>query len=172
MEIRTERLVLVPHGTRFLDSTYEYASDLENTRYMINLPTDSLEDTREYLEYVEGEWAKEIPLLYEFAITYDNQHVGSVGIDVDEARTTAEFGWCLSKKYWNRGFTTEAAKAVFEFAINELGVKHFIAHCDSENVASYSVMEKLGMERKDCYGGRKNRASDEERMELLYELQL
>ena len=56
-----------------------------------------------------------------------------------------------------------------EYAITELGIKHFIAHCDSENVGSYSVMKSLGMVLKNKTLGRKNRVSDENRVGLEYE---
>ena len=51
-----------------------------------------------------------------------------------------------------------------------LGIKHFIAHCDTENAPSRRVMEKLGMTLKDEYGGRKNKLSEEERREYLFRL--
>ena len=47
---------------------------------------------------------------------------------------------------------------------------HFIARCDTENVASYKVMEKLGMTRTGKYGGRRNRAAAEDSFEYQYEL--
>lgn len=50
------------------------------------------------------------------------------------------------------------------------GPSRFIAHCDSENTASRRVMEKLGMSLREISHGRKNRSSDEERDECLYEL--
>ena len=36
--VHTERLLLVPLGPQYLISTHEYASDYENTKYMVNLP--------------------------------------------------------------------------------------------------------------------------------------
>ena len=51
-------------------------------------------------------------------------------------------------------------------------LKRFIAHADTENKASVRVMEKLGMRCIGIAGGRKNRCSDEERMECTYELML
>ncbi len=44
----------------------------------------------------------------------------------------------------------------------------FIAHCDSENIGSYKVMEKLGMSFVSCSEGRKNKASDEERCPMTF----
>lgn len=57
-------------------------------------------------------------------------------------------------------------------ANEKLGITKFIAHCDSENIASSSVMEKLGMVKVDEYGGRYNKQSPEERRECLYEMVL
>ena len=40
----------------------------------------------------------------------------------------------------------------------------------SENTASENVMKKIGMTKVSCHGGRKNKISDEERNEYLYEM--
>lgn len=171
IEIRTERLLLVPYGMKYLDTAYEYTSDIENTKYMMFLPNDSIDEAKEYLTKCDEEWSKENPILYEFAIIFEGVHVGAVGIDIlDDERTKAELGWSLNKKYWRKGITSEAAFAVVDYAIKEIGIKYFVAHCDSENVASYKLMEKLGMKLKDRYGGRKNKAMEGERIELEYEM--
>ena len=132
VELKTERLTLVPYGMKYLETAYKYTSDLENTRYMMFLPNDSIEEAKEYLEKVDEEWQKETPILYDFAILYDGVHVGSIGIDVlNEERTHGELGWCLDKEYWRMGIMSEAAKAVVDFGVHEVGIRYFIAHCDS-----------------------------------------
>ena len=47
-------------------------------------------------------------------------------------------------KYWNHGYTTEAAKAILEFGINTLKQKEFIAWHAVDNPASGAVMKKCG----------------------------
>lgn len=169
-EIRTERLTLKPMCMDYLESTHEYASDPENTTFMLWLPNDSIEETKEYIEGAEKEFLKDRPSFYEMAVFLNDVHIGAVSIYLDEDGTSAEFGWLLNKKYHGHGYATEAAKGLLSYAENELGVKHFIAHCDTENVASQKVMEKLGMIRKEEYGGRHNKQMPEERREYLYEL--
>jgi RimJ/RimL family protein N-acetyltransferase len=44
----------------------------------------------------------------------------------------------------NRGYATEAAKALVEWAFEQPGVKRITAHCDQDNVASHRVVEKAG----------------------------
>lgn len=171
-EIKTERLTLSPMGIKYLQSTHEYASDIETTKYMINLPNNTVEETAEYLKNAQAEWDKAEPEFYEFAILLNRKHIGAVSLYLDKNRTTGEFGWVINKNYWKQGIATEAAKALLKYSASVLDIRHFIAHCDSENVGSYRVMEKLGMQRAKCYGGRKNKLSNEDRKEYLYEINI
>jgi len=171
MEIKTKRLVLKPLGVKYLEAVHEYASDIENTKYMMHLPNSTVEETKTFLQNVENEWASDNQSSYEFAILMKNKVIGAVNIYIDKD-SAGELGWIINKKYWKQGFAYEASKALMDFAVQELDIKHFFAHCDSENVASYKVMEKLGMSRTGEWGGRKNKSSDEERIEYQYEKKL
>lgn len=167
--IYTKRLILKPLGIEYLKTVHEYASDIENTKYMLYLPNESIEETMDFLQKSDAEWMSDTPSFYEFAILYENQQIGAVSIYL-EGDSSGELGWIINKKYWKQGIAYEAAAALMDFSINELKIKHFIAHCDAENIASYKTMEKLGMSRTSKHGGRKNKASNEERMEYQYEL--
>lgn len=170
--IKTPRLELVPQSMAFLKTTHAYAGDRENMRFMIHLPNDSEEATQEFLEAAEKEWKKVKPAFFEFAILKDGKHIGGVSVHLDKSRTSGELGWCLSKTAQGNGYAVEAAKALMAWAERNLSVKKFIAHCDSENIASWKTMEKLGMKRVSCTGGRYNKiAPTEERKEFLYEMQ-
>ena len=169
-EIRTERLVLKPMCMEYLNSTHEYASDPENTTYMLFLPNDSIEQTMGYIQGAENEFCKEQPSFYEMAVLCNEVHIGAVSLYLNEERDTGEFGWMINKRYHGQGYATEAAVALLEYARRKLGVKHFTATCDTENAASRHVMEKLGMVLKEERGGRHNKQFSEERREYLFEL--
>lgn len=171
-EIRTERLVLKPMCREYLDSTHEYASDAENCRFMVFLPNNSIEETMGYLENAEKEFAKAAPSVYEMAIFCGGIHIGAVSLYMSEDRTEGEFGWTLNRKYHGKGYATEAAGGLMKFAVEELGIKRFIATCDTENEPSRRVMERLGMTLKEERGGRRNKLSPEERREYLYGIEL
>ena len=168
-QIVTERLVLAPLGTAYLDSVNEYALDYENTRYMCHLPNRDSDETLSFLKDVEAEWQKDSPDFYEFALLYGNRHIGSVSVYFENG--VGELGWIVNRKYWGNGFATEAAKILVEY-FSKRGHRRFIAHCDTENTASFKVMEKLGMTRTGRSGGRKNRAAAEESFEYQYELEV
>ena len=56
-----------------------------------------------------------------------------------------EIGYRLARSHWGRGYATEAAKAVCDYAFNTLRLPRLIAMIDPQNVASIRVAEKLGM---------------------------
>ncbi len=170
IRIVTERLSLEPLGMKYLQSVHEYASDIENTRYMLYFPNETIEETIEFLTDIDQQWKKENPDFYEFAILRNEVHIGGVCLYLDEDRKIGELGWILHKKYWKQGYVREAATALMEYAVSNLGIRHFIAYCDSANTGSYKVMESIGMKLAERRQGRKNKSSEEMREELKYEI--
>ena len=56
-----------------------------------------------------------------------------------------EIGWRLGFDYWGQGFATEAARAVRDYAFNELKRSEIVSFTVPQNTASRRVMEKIGM---------------------------
>ena len=168
IEIRTSRLILKPLGTRYITTVNEYALNPENTKYMCHLPNADSEETLCFLQNVETEWAKEKPGFFEFAVLYNDRHIGAVSVYFEQ--DVGELGWIINRKYWKNGFACEAAEALVKYFRQHYGIQHFRAHCDTENTASYRIMEKLGMVRTGVYEGRRNRSASEDSMEYQYDL--
>ncbi len=51
----------------------------------------------------------------------------------------------LSPDHWNNGYMTEAASAVLEYGFKELLLEEIVAGVKPENIASITVLEKIGM---------------------------
>ena len=145
IELKTARLTLIPYGLAEFADVHEYAGDKEDIKYMLFLPNETNEDTRKFLRDIEAEWAKDEPNYYEFGVILDGKLIGGVGLYMEDNRTKAELGWIFNKKFRGKGYATEAAKAVMDYAVNELKVTEVFAHCDTRNVPSANVMKRLGM---------------------------
>lgn len=69
-----------------------------------------------------------------------------------EARDPVLPPWCemvelrygLSPEFWGRGVAQEASEAVMQWAVNESGVKRFIAETERDNQRSARLLQKLG----------------------------
>lgn len=202
--LKTARLAIVPQSLKYLKSTHEYASDRQNMRFMIYLPNDTIEDTKNFLARAEEEWKSPAQRDFECAILRGGEHIGGISVTLsgaavfgqeelsaaastdngcekiaaastDSAQSTpsAELGWCLKKSAQGSGCAQEAAAALIQWTHQTFGVTRFVAHCDTENIASWTTMENLGMKRVGRAGGRRNKlAPEEEREEFTYELEL
>ncbi len=59
-----------------------------------------------------------------------------------------EVGWLIREDRWRRGYAKEAMRAVIDWAFNAHGAPHVVALTSLSNIASWKLMEKLGMERR------------------------
>lgn len=59
-------------------------------------------------------------------------------------------GYWVGKSYWNRGFCTEAGRAVLEYGFGVLGLNRIHSCHMSRNPSSGRVMLKLGMTHEGC----------------------
>ena len=147
LAIKTPRLVLRPIGMPFLESTHRYASDRAQTKYMMYLPNDTIEDTAAFLDSADAQWAKPRPDCYEFAVLSGGVHIGAVSLYPD-GKGGAELGCRIAPEYAGHGYGTEAFAAAAEWAIYELMLTRLVAKCCKENAASYkmlsSCMRKTG----------------------------
>jgi RimJ/RimL family protein N-acetyltransferase len=62
-----------------------------------------------------------------------------------DASGTIEIGYEIASDYWNRGFATEAARGMIDFAFAHREVLAVMAHTLAETNASNRVLQKLGM---------------------------
>jgi len=108
--------------------------------------------TRELANYAAhgyGEWA--------LTLHDSDQMIGLCGLidwpDLD-GHPEMEVAYLLARDAWGRGFATEAASAIRDWAIRELGRDRLVSLVYHDNVASAAVARKLGMawERDVVFG--------------------
>ncbi|HEX6923122.1 MAG TPA: GNAT family N-acetyltransferase, partial [Bacillales bacterium] len=64
-----------------------------------------------------------------------------------------EIGYSVHADFRNRGYASEAALALSDWAFTEhRNVRKILAECDEENISSIRVLKKLGMNRQASDG--------------------
>ncbi len=89
-----------------------------------------------------GWWALELAATGEL--------IGMAGLDPTEDDipvSGVEMGWRLARAHWGRGYATEAARAVLDFAFDTLALPEVLAIAAIGNTRSHAVMTRLGMTR-------------------------
>jgi len=70
---------------------------------------------------------------------------GRVGCWQPEGWPGLEIGWALRRRFWGRGYATEAALATLNYAFHTLKQAHVISLIDPNNSPSIAVALRLGM---------------------------
>ena len=140
--IYTERLILRPFKETDAKAMYKnWTSDERVAKYCRWTPHRDIHVTKDllnlYLNKAKYNWA--------IVLNGSEEPIGTIGVvGTDDEGKIAEIGYVLAYDYWNKGYATEALKAVID-ELFRYGFTTIKADCHVDNPASARVMEKCGM---------------------------
>lgn len=157
MLIETDNLVLRPYSIDDLDALYRILSDPETMSFWPSPFTQ--ERVREWIErslrcYDEVGYGRYPVLLRE-----TGEMIGDCGIlRVPIAgETVSDLGYIFHRDHWGKGYASEAATAVMNYAFDTLGLDTLYANMAYDHKASRRVAEKLGMTKIREFANERNR---------------
>lgn len=105
---------------------------------------------------------------YPVILKAENKLIGHMVYHPWYAPRTYEIGWVLHPAYHRQGYASEAAAALLRHGFEELNLHRIIATCQPENVASWGIMEKIGMRREGHFQKCIHRGDDSWWSEYFY----
>ncbi len=79
--------------------------------------------------------------------TKDNmEFIGWCGLKYQSWTDEIDLGYRFMQKAWGKGYATEAAQHSLDYGFKTLNLKLITGRAHIENIASYKVLEKIGME--------------------------
>jgi len=145
MKIETDRLVIKSNQEVDLEPLAALWADPEVTRYMGG-PRNYEEILKILIEDAEVNPQPAFDLWP--VVEKETGHIiGTSGIlekDID-GRNQYEVIYVLAKSAWGKGFATELASTLKDYAFNELGLKRITALIDADNQRSEMVATKIGL---------------------------
>ncbi|MBZ9686947.1 GNAT family N-acetyltransferase [Clostridium estertheticum] len=146
--IETNRLILRPYVMDdATDMFINWANDSEVTKHLSWQAHSNIDVTK----YLMGMWVDKYSSneTYHWGVVCKengNQVIGTIGaVRIKEDLEQAEIGYCISKKYWNKGIAPEALVAVIDYLFS-CGFMRISGYHDVLNPASGKVMQKCGMQ--------------------------
>lgn len=150
-EIKRDRLTL----REITPSDFDFLCNLEQQPESYYFEKDK-PDTREkiiekYQWYIDK--SKEVPasggLCFLIFITDTQEPVGRIYIHCNwELVREWEFGYALLPAHWGKGYASEAAMALAEYAFKNMNVHKLVAFCNAENERSHALMKRIGMKQE------------------------
>lgn len=150
--LTTARLRLEPCANVHLDGLHAMNADPQVMRY-ISGKAETREETQAMINRVQARWAEFGYSWWTFIERSTGEVVGAGCVqnlrrestpDADPA-CPLELGWRLPRDRHGRGYASEAAFAMGDWAFETFGPTELLAVCDPANTASSGVMKRIGM---------------------------
>ena len=151
-KLETERLLLRFFEFSDAERVRELAGDREIADTTLNIP-------HPYEKGMAEEWISSHQIKFEsgecvhFAIIVKATHelIGAIGLMIDKGFNRAALGYWIGKEYWNKGYCTEAARAVLEYGFRQLFLHKITSSHFTRNPSSGRVMRKIGMKKEGVF---------------------
>ena len=148
--LETDRLILRKFKIEDAKDMYNnWASDNEVTKYLSWKTHLNIEETKEIIKsWIENYYKSDF---YQWAIILkeNNQAIGSISVvKNDDSIEMVHIGYCISKKYWNKGITSEAFERIIKFFFEEVKVNRIEAAHNEKNIYSGKVMLKCKLKKE------------------------
>ena len=157
--LETNRLVLRPFEENDAIVIFNnWASDPEVTKYLTWNHHSDIKQTNEILSIWLKQYEKPERINFGIVLKETNELIGGIDV-VGYIEGVPVIGYCISRKHWNNGYTTEAFKKVIEFLFS---LNHKTIRVDAmvDNIASNKVILKCGgkfIETYEEFNPQKNR---------------
>src|SRR4051812_25617769 len=150
--LHTARLTLRAATAADAETTYAYRRLEAVSLWVTQLPSD-------YETYVTT-FTDPGRLAAAVIVEHDGEVIGDFMLRVEDAwaqaevadaarKSQAELGWVLDPAYTRQGFATEAVIELLCYCFEDIGIRRVVANCFADNVASWRLMERVGMRREE-----------------------
>jgi ribosomal-protein-alanine N-acetyltransferase len=144
--LETERLILRFFREEDVDVMAQLFANPDFMRFSLGVFTERKQTTA-FIEKVMDWDRTGIPSQFAVVPRGEDTIIGYCGFfyHPEHGIDDIEIGYRLNPKYWNRGFATEAARAVRDHGFRDWKLSRVISLVHPENIPSRRVAEKNGM---------------------------
>jgi RimJ/RimL family protein N-acetyltransferase len=140
--LESERLLLRPPQAGDICHFVPLLNDFAVSRNLTRVPHPYTEDDGcAYIVRATDAWSNGEDYAFVILRKEDGARIGGCGVHPARDR---EFGYWLGRPFWGKGYATEAAARMLQFAFDELGLDSLNAGWVEDNPASGHVLDKLG----------------------------
>lgn len=150
LEIQTERLCIMSIDINDFSKFADLEGRLESYQYENSYPL-SLEDSKRIFDKFITD-TNTFPNSGSAMLSIINRQdlfVGEIHIKCNWTEMKEwEIGFKLLKEFWNKGYATEAVKAVAIYLFEQIHIHKLVAFANSENMKSEHVLQRIGMKKE------------------------
>ena len=140
IHIETDRLIIRPISLKYIKEIFNEFNN-EICKYLIPQPSKNIREIRDFINISRCQLKNGITIQFELEDKLD-EFVGIFGVyKIDTSEP--ELGLWIKTKEQNKGYGTEALKAIIEWINQNIEYDHLIYPIDKKNEQSRKLIEKL-----------------------------
>jgi [ribosomal protein S5]-alanine N-acetyltransferase len=149
-KIDTSRLLLRKLEITDTQDVFDHwLSDDRVTDNRVNSAHKSVAETYDRIDKIVSKYNNLDFCYWGIELKDSNELIGEIDLyDFDNTTDNCQVSYSLGYNWWNRGYGTEALKAVIEFGFTYMNIHKISAAHNTDNPASGRIMSKVGMERE------------------------
>jgi RimJ/RimL family protein N-acetyltransferase len=149
MQLETPNLLICSFSSDDFDEIYTLLSEKQAMQYSLRGVEDR-KGAKSYLDKILSSYEDNGYGRWAIYLKKDQTFIGYCGLSKHEINgiSYVELGYRLKGAFWGKGYATEAAKAVRDYAFSVLKKKELISIIEKTNVRSMNVARKLGFHKK------------------------
>ncbi len=138
--LKTKRLTLKDYNEDQINDLFEIFGDAETMKYYDMFAYSKPEEVKELIDLFYKRLEKGEGIRW--GVFLENKLIGTCGFNKYRAYGRADIGYDLNRKYWGKGYMSEAVKKVIHYGFNELKIHRIEAFITPGNIASEKVALK------------------------------
>ena len=147
-----ERIYLRALSPRDLKSGYlKWINDREINRFLMAgiMPT-TMAKLKHYYETIKG---SKKDIMFAIVVKKNDKYIGNIKIGgIDWVNRHAHCGRLIGeKRYWGKGYGTEALRLAMDYAFNTLNLNRLYNVILKDNIAAIKSCQKLGMKKEGTF---------------------
>ena len=142
-QLETDRLLMRMWRESDFESYAALCADPEVMRYLGGKTFNRMEAWR-HMAFLIGHWHLLGYGHWAVEEKSSGELIGRVGFLNPADWPGFEIGWTLARKFWGKGYATEAARRALDYGFRELDKHHIISLIHPDNAGSIRVAERLG----------------------------
>jgi len=143
--LKTDRLILREIIDKDVDQVYEIFNSVEVAEFSSHYPVESKETVLKAIHRWQREYEEKSQIRWGIALKEDNIIIGTCCLgDYNDESKRCEIGYHLAHNQWNKGYMTEAIKAITCFGFKDNNLNRIEAFVTPGNEGSTAVLKKTG----------------------------
>jgi len=118
--LESKRIILRQIQISDLEDMFEYASDSEVTPFLLWDTHKTHNDSLSFIHFAQNEFENRSSIIWAIELKSENKMIGTIDLrNYNSVNRCGEIGYAIGKKYWNKGFVSEAMKSVINYGFRE-----------------------------------------------------